>query len=162
VSVVRWSDRFLALFVSVLPAILLGVVLVVVTANVIARTVLGLPFYAAHDIALICFAGVVWFGVVGAAINGQLFGVTWFVGLLPDKAQIWARTLSHLVVIAIAIMVIKAAGAQIETARFTRFLALGWPKWIVSAGLAAAMGLLIAVQLRDIWRLLRGTTGPAP
>lgn len=152
----RWFDRLLAVMSSVLPAVLLGIVLVVVTANVIARTLLGLPFYAAHDIAMICFAGVVWFGVVGAAINGQLFGVAWFVSLLPPRLRRGATLLSHVIVIAIAVAVIQAAAAQIGTARFTRFLALGWPKWIVSAGLLGAMVLLILVQLREIWRNLRG------
>lgn len=157
----RWFDRLLAVMSSVLPAILLGIVLVVVSANVIARTLLGLPFYAAHDLAMICFAGVVWFGVVGAAINGQLFGVAWFVSLLPPRLGRAARLLSNAIVILVAVAVIQASAAQIGTARFTRFLALGWPKWIVSAGLLGAMVMLILVQLREIWREVRGQ-GEAP
>ena len=149
-----WIDRLLTLAGSVIPAILLGVVLVVVTANVFARTVLAIPFYAAHDLALIAFAGVVWFGIVGAAINGQLFGVSYFVERLPPGLRKGAAVLAHLIVVLIAIAVIQAAYAQITTARFTRFLALGWPKWIVSAGLLMAMALLIVVQLREIWRAL--------
>jgi TRAP-type C4-dicarboxylate transport system permease small subunit len=44
----------------------------------------------------------------------------------------------------------------VQTARFTRFVALGWPKWIVSAGLAAAMATLILVQIVQLWSLFRG------
>ena len=150
----RWLDRLEEFFGSVLPALMLGLVLVVVAASVFARTVLAVPFYTAHDIALLSIAGVVWFGVIGAAVNGQLFGLGYFVGLLPPRLQSAARLLSHLIVIAIALALIHAAYSQITTARFTRFLALGWPKWIVSAGLLAAMVLLIIVQVRGIWQIL--------
>lgn|GEM_PF-1400919 len=147
----NWLDRFLSLIGSILPAVLLAIVLIVVTANVIARKVLGIPFHIAHDLALVSFAGVVWFGVVGAAINGQLFGVAYFVNHMPTRIQRVAHVIVHLIVILIALAVIRAAIAQIETARFTRFLALGWPKWIVSAALLAAMVMLIFVQLRQAW-----------
>jgi len=145
-----WLDRALRLVGELLPAALLAVVLVVVTANVVARSILSLPFYAAHDIALIAFAGTVWFGLVGAAVAGQLFGVAYFVGLLPPGLQRPARVLAQLLVIAIAIAVIHAARAQIATSRFSTFLTLGWPKWIVSAGLLASMVLVVLVSLRAI------------
>jgi TRAP-type C4-dicarboxylate transport system permease small subunit len=143
-------DRLLAGLGTALPGLLLGIVLVVVTANVVARSILGMSFHAAHDIALIAFAGTVWFGLVGAAAAGQMIGVTYFRGLLPARWQPLARLVAHLCVIAIALAVIHAAHAQITTARFSRFLALGWPKWIVSAGLLGAMALMILVELRAI------------
>lgn len=149
----RWLDRLEELFGSVLPALLLAVVLVVVTASVVARTILAIPFYMAHDIALLSIAGVVWFGVVGAAVQGQLFGLGYFVGLLPEPVQPLVRALARVIVIIVALAIIHAAHAQITTSRFTRYLALGWPKWIVSAGLATAMALLILGQLRALWRL---------
>jgi TRAP-type C4-dicarboxylate transport system permease small subunit len=62
----------------------------------------------------------------------------------------------HVLVIAIAAQVLHAAVVQVQTARFTRFVALGWPKWIVSAGLAAAMATLILVQIVQLWSLFRG------
>jgi TRAP-type C4-dicarboxylate transport system permease small subunit len=50
----------------------------------------------------------------------------------------------------IAAAVIRAAWAQISTARFTKFLALGWPKWIVAALLAFGMALIILERLLAI------------
>jgi TRAP-type C4-dicarboxylate transport system permease small subunit len=135
--------------------VLLAVVLIVVTANVIARTILATPFYVAHDIALISFAGVVWLGVIGAALTGQLFGVEFFIDRLPGRWRTGAKILARVFVILIAAAVIRAAVAQITTARFTTFLALGWPKWIVSAGLLVAMVALIVVQLIAIATTLR-------
>ncbi|MGE0283767.1 MAG: TRAP transporter small permease [Rhizobiaceae bacterium] len=151
-----WLDRVLTAVGSVLPAVLLGIVLIVVTANVVARTVLGVPFHTAHDLALVSFAGVVWFGVIGATINGQMFGVNFFVERLPGRLAMLARMLAQVIVILIAIAVVHASWAQIETARFTKFLALGWPKWIVSAGLLVSMLLMIVVQLREAAALVTG------
>jgi TRAP-type C4-dicarboxylate transport system permease small subunit len=151
----RWLVKGLDVFGSVVPAVLLAIVLVVVTANVIARTVLAVPFYVAHDIALIAFAGVVWFGIVGTSLNGQLFGVAYFVDRLPGRVRTGVRILAHLLVILIAVAVARAAIEQIVSARFTTFLAIGWPKWIVSAGLLAAMVGIILVQVIAIIRLLR-------
>jgi TRAP-type C4-dicarboxylate transport system permease small subunit len=140
---------------SVLPAVLLGVVLVVVTADVFVRTVLHRSFPMAHDLAIVAFSGVVWLGITGTALAGQLFGVQFFVDRLPARLHMPMRVASHLVVILIAISVIQAAIAQVQTARFTRFVSLGWPKWIVSAALAAAMAAVILVQLIQLYELTR-------
>lgn len=153
----KWLDRILEAIGSIVPAVLLAVVILVVTANVIARSVLGLPFHAAHDIAILAFTGVVWFGVVGAAINGQMFGVNYFVDRLPGSMPVYFQLLARAIVIFFSVAVIYSAWVQIGTARFTRFLALGWPKWIISAGLLVSMALLIVVQLREAVQNARGT-----
>ncbi|MFV1876187.1 TRAP transporter small permease [Nioella sp.] len=138
-----------------IPTLLLGVVLVAVGANVISRTVLREGFQVANELAVVCFAGVVFFGIIGAALDKQMFGVDFFVSRLPRRLQAWVTALTHLLVIAIALQVLNAAIAQVSTARFTTFLALGWPKWIVSAGLGVAMSAIILVQLlhlAELWR----------
>jgi len=138
-----------------LPAALLAVVLVVVGADVFARTVLHRPFQMAHELAIVAFAGVVWFGIVGTALSAEMFGVRFFVERLPRRLRVPAEALAHLAVIAIAGAVLRAAVAQVQTSRFTTFLALGWPKWIVSAGLAVAMIAVIVIQLMRLRDLLR-------
>lgn len=145
----------LRLIGELIPTLLLGVVLVAVGANVISRTVLREGFQVANELAVVCFAGVVFFGIIGAALDKQMFGVDFFVSRLPRRLQAWVTALTHLLVIAIALQVLNAAIAQVSTARFTTFLALGWPKWIVSAGLGVAMSAIILVQLlhlAELWR----------
>ena len=58
--------------------------------------------------------------------------------------------------ILIAAALIRAAWAQISTSGFTRFLSLGWPKWIVAALLAFGMALIILSRLVDIAGRYRG------
>ena len=154
-----WFKRILELFGSDLPAILLAILLLVVSANVFIRTALRESFHAAHDIAILSCVGVVWFGIIGASLNKQLLGVRFFVDKLPPRLRYWLQALTHLIVIAISLNVIRAAIAQIETARFTRFLALGWPKWIVSAALGVAMGTIIVVQILQLFELWRTRSG---
>ncbi|MFG6638036.1 TRAP transporter small permease [Sulfitobacter sp. 1A12126] len=123
--------------------------------DIISRTILREGFQTANELAIVCFSGVVFFGIIGAALNKQMFGVDYFISRLPRTLERPALMLSHLLVIIIASAVLHAATAQVATARFTTFLALGWPKWIVSAGLAFAMGAIIATQLLHIvilWR----------
>ncbi|UOA20732.1 hypothetical protein DSM14862_03570 (plasmid) [Sulfitobacter indolifex] len=145
----------LRLIGEIIPTLLLAGVLIVVSANVISRTILREGFQTANELAIVCFSGVVFFGIIGAALNKQMFGVDYFISRLPRALERPALMLSHLLVIIIASAVLHAATAQVATARFTTFLALGWPKWIVSAGLAFAMGAIIATQLLHIvilWR----------
>lgn len=145
----------LRLIGEIIPTLLLAGVLIVVSANVISRTILREGFQTANELAIVCFSGVVFFGIIGAALNKQMFGVDYFISRLPRTLERPALMLSHLLVIIIASAVLHAATAQVATARFTTFLALGWPKWIVSAGLAFAMVAIIATQLLHIvilWR----------
>lgn len=151
--------RALQLLGSDLPAILLAIVLLVVSADVFIRTVLRESFHVAHDLAILAFAGVVWFGIVGAALKDELFGVRFFVDRLPPRLQIIAHVAVHVLVIGIALTVVRAAIAQVQTARFTTFLALGWPKWIVSAALGVAMAAVIAIQLAKLYELWRARGG---
>lgn len=149
-------ERLVYLLGSVVPTLLLAIVLIVVSADVFVRTILRQPFYIAHDLAIVAFAGVVWFGIVGAAHRGDLLGVSFFVDRLPTGLRSLARALSGLAVIVIATAVLRAAVVQVQTSRFTTFLALGWPKWIVPAGLGIAMAALLAVQIRRLVTDLRG------
>lgn len=152
-------NRLLHLVGSVLPAVLLGVVLVVVSADVVARTVFSQSVHVSHDVAILALAGVVWFGIVGIALNGELFGVQFFVDLLPERGRRAVHVLVHVLVILISAAVLRAAVAQVQTARFTQFLTLGWPKWIVSAGLGIAMALVIVIQVIQLVKLLRRRAG---
>lgn len=150
-------SRVFTLLGSVVPAILLGIVLVIISADVFARTILSQSIPISHDLAIVSLAGVVWFGIVGIAARNELFGVQFFVDRLPGRWKTGVRALVHIIVIAICAEVIHAAIIQVETARFTRFLSLGWPKWIVSAGLALALSAVVVIQIIQLYKLIRGT-----
>ncbi|WP_367716598.1 TRAP transporter small permease subunit [Nitratireductor sp. GISD-1A_MAKvit] len=83
-------------------------------------------------------------------MRNQLFGVSLFVDLLPPRLAFAARLLADMLVLLIAAQVIRAAFAQITTARFTVFLSLGWPKWIMAALLAAGMTMVVLSRLLEM------------
>lgn len=138
-----------------LPALMIGILVLIVLGDVLARNLFAASILWAHDLAIVLLAAAVWLGLAGAARERQLFGVSFFADRLPPRARAWARLASDILVIAIAAGVIRAAWAQISTARFTKFLSLGWPKWIVAALLAAGMALIILQSLIDIATRLR-------
>lgn len=129
------------------PALLLAGLVVIVMSDVLARNFFSMSILWAQELAVILLAATVWLGLSGAAMNGQLFGISLFVDRLPPRAAFYAQLLADLLVLLISVEVIRAALAQISTARFTVFLTLGWPKWIMAALLAAGMGLVIVSRL---------------
>lgn len=144
------------LFGVFLPAMLIGATVLVVFGDVVARNLFHAPIPWAHDLAVILMAATVWFGLAGACMSDQMFGISLFVQRLPPRAQQLAMVLADMLTIVIALAVVHAAYAQISTARFTTFLSLGWPKWIVAAFLAAGMILVVIVRALDIIARFRG------
>ncbi|MBX9462975.1 MAG: TRAP transporter small permease [Aquamicrobium sp.] len=138
-----------------LPALLLAALVALVMADVVARNFFAMSIMWAQEMAVILLAATVWLGLSGAAMQGQLFGISLFVDRLPERAAAYARLVADLLVLLIAAQVIRAALAQISTARFTTFLTLGWPKWIMAAILAAGMGLVIVGRVMQITDRLR-------
>lgn len=142
-------------FGTVLPACLIAALVVIVLADVIARNFLAMSILWAHDFAVILLSATVWFGLTGAAMSGQMFGISLFVDRLPLRAAQVAQLIADLLVMMIAAAAIHAAWAQISTARFTKFLSLGWPKWILAALLAAGMALIIVTRIVQLTERVR-------
>lgn len=143
--------RAIVEFVGVtVPALLLAALVAIVMADVVARNLFATSIMWAQELAVVLMAAAVWLGLSGAAMQGQLFGISLFVDRLPPRPARYARLVADLLVLLIAVQVIRAAYAQISTARFTTFLTLGWPKWIVAALLAVGMGLVIVGRLIDM------------
>lgn len=145
----------LRFFGATIPALLVGLLVLIVLADVLARNFFAMSIHWAHELAVVLLAASVWLGLSGAAAEGQLFGISMLVDRLPPAAARRVRMLADALVILIAGAVIHAAWAQIATARFTRFLTLGWPKWVVAVLLAVGMALVIAGRLTAIVAELR-------
>jgi len=140
----------LEVFSGVLPSILTGLLVLVVLADVLARNLLHASIPWAHDLTIILMAAAVWFALADVARNEQLFGITLLVDRLPPTARLYAATVADLLVILIAGETIRAAVAQITSSRFTIFLSLGWPKWIVALFLALGMAAVMLERVLTI------------
>lgn len=148
--------RALIDFLSVtVPAVLLATLIGIVMADVVARNFFSMSILWAQEVAVILMAATVWLGLAGAAMQGQLFGISLFVDRLPVRVAPYVRLVADFLVLLIAVLVIHAAVAQISTARFTTFITLGWPKWIVAALLATGMVLVMLARLIEIAETLR-------
>ena len=145
----------LRFFGATVPALLVGALVLIVLADVLARNFFAMSILWAHEFAIVLLAAAVWLGISGAAAEGQLFGISFLTDRLPPRAARQVQMLADALVILIAGAVIHAAWAQITTARFTKFLTLGWPKWVVAALLAFGMALVILGRIAAILDALR-------
>lgn len=145
----------LRFFGATVPALLVGALVLIVLADVLARNFFSMSILWAHEFAIVMLAAAVWLGISGAAAEGQLFGISFLTDRLPPRAARQVQMLADALVILIAGAVIHAAWAQITTARFTKFLTLGWPKWVVAALLGFGMALVILGRVAAILDALR-------
>lgn len=146
----------LRFFGATVPALLVGALVLIVLADVLARNFFAMSILWAHELAIVLLAAAVWLGISGAAAEGQLFGISFLVDRLPPRAALGVQVVADALVMLIAAAVIHAAWAQISTARFTKFLTLGWPKWVVAALLAFGMALVILGRATAILDAIRG------
>lgn len=133
-----------------LPSAMIAALVLIVLADVLARNLFATSISWAQEMAVILLIGSVWLGLAGASLQGQMVGVSILTDRLSPRNRRVIETAADLCVIAIAAATSHAAHAQMATARFTKFLALGWPKWILAAFLAVGMGLVILARVVDI------------
>ena len=141
---------------TVVPAILVGCLVLIVIADVVARNFFAASIFWAHDVAVILLSASVWLGLLGASSSGQLVGITVITDRLPGRLAAAAQVVADVMLMLIAAAVISSAWSQVSSARFTKFLSLGWPKWIVAALLGTGMALLVVGRVVDLvdrhWR----------
>jgi C4-dicarboxylate transporter DctQ subunit len=138
---------FLGTFV---PAVLVGALVLIVIADVVSRNFFATSIFWAHDLAVILLAASVWLGLLGASSSGQLVGITVIIDRLPGRWAAVAQVIADVMLMLIAAAVISSAWSQVSSARFTKFISLGWPKWIVAAMLGIGMALLIVGRVVDL------------
>jgi TRAP-type C4-dicarboxylate transport system permease small subunit len=136
---------------SVIPVILLALVIISVGADVVGRNVFSAPIFGASEVSVLAFVWLVWLGVIGAAKRDDLMGVRYFVDLLPPRGRRLVHATMNILVALIATGVIYAAIMQIRTARFTTFMSIGVPKWVMSVGLAISMAAIVVMYLARAW-----------
>jgi len=78
-------------------------------------------------------------------------GVRYFVDLLPPRGRHLVHATMNIIVALIAAGVIYAAIKQSRTARFTTFMSIDVPKWIMSVGLAISMAAILVIYLARAW-----------
>lgn len=151
----RLWNTFIKLFTEVIPVLLLVVVTVIITADVVARTVFNKPVFAAAEIGLIAFVWLVWLGTVAVARQGEMMGISYFVERLGRFRQP-AMILSDILVIGICAFSTYASYRQVSTARFTIFDTLHLPKWILAVGVGLSFFCLTLVYCNKLLRVVRG------
>jgi len=151
----RYWKLLLDIITEVIPVLLLCVVTIVISADVVARTVFSRPVFAAAEIALIAFVWLVWLGAAGVARRNDMMGIQFFVQRL-GRLRVPAEILSDALVVGISAFCAYASYRQISTARFTIFETLHLPKWILPVGVAISLVIIIIVYTGRLVSRLKG------
>jgi TRAP-type C4-dicarboxylate transport system permease small subunit len=146
--IVNWIGELVG---SVVPVILLALVIISVGADVIGRNIFSSPIFGVSEVSVLAFVWLVWLGVIGAAKRDELMGVRYFVDLLPPRGKQLVHATTDMMVAIIAAGVIYAAIMQIRTARFTAFMSIDVPKWVMSVGLAISMATIVVIFVARAW-----------
>jgi TRAP-type transport system small permease protein len=154
--IVNWIGELVG---SVIPVMLLALVIISVGADVLGRNVFSAPIFGASEVSVLAFVWLVWLGVIGAAKRDDLMGVRYFVDLLPHRSKHLVHATVNITVALIAAGVIYAAIMQIRTARFTTFMSINVPKWVLSVGLLISMAAILAMFLGKAWNELKRARG---
>jgi C4-dicarboxylate transporter, DctQ subunit len=141
---------------------ILGVMVVVIFAQVVARYVFGSSFTWSEELARYAFIWLVFVGLGAVTLRGEHIVVDALTARLPDAARRVATQAVHAIVFAVNVLVIVAAVRMVyvleELGQSSP--ALGLPMWTVYAaapvGLAVASARLIQVSVQ-LWRTPEGS-----
>lgn len=148
----RWPAATLDVLGDRLPAALLAVIVVVVTADVGGRFLFRSPLRAANEIAVVSLVWLTFLGTIGVARHGGQIGVEYFVSLLPPRPRAIAVGVRDVLVAAVAAGAVYAAYVQITTGRFATLPLTGVPRTWLTAAMLVGMALVALVHLRKAWR----------
>lgn len=138
---------------SVICAVILGIMLVVVFAQVVTRYVLQTPFTWGDELARFLQIWLTFLGASLAFLVGGHASIQMLIDRLPEKANRITRVFIALLMGGF-FLILGMKG--IHLARFTwsdESPALSIPYGIVYLALPVASGFIFLTQTRDLWRL---------
>ncbi len=143
---------------------LLGMI-IAISVSVFARllyTYTGIPLSApwAEELARYLMVGSVFIGGAVAAYHLRLIGVDVFVGLVPERLARWLRLLSHLLTLALAVLLVWKSVRLIELGLKQWSPAMEMPMAYVYALMAIGCLLMCANTLTNAARELLDAPSP--
>jgi len=138
--------------VEAIAAALLVAIIGLLLAGVISRYVFSLPIVWIDEVASISF---LWLAMLGAAMavdRGEHLRLTLFVGMMPEKAQVFCNTAAMLLVaLFLGVMLRPAYEYAIEESYITS-AALNIPMSFRAAALPVGVGLMLILALVNALR----------
>jgi TRAP-type C4-dicarboxylate transport system permease small subunit len=142
---------------------LFGILCLVVFGEVVSRYLLNQPHVGSEELIIYLFTWISFLGAALALRSGRHVSISYFVSLLPERAQHAIALAGDLVVLAflglLAVLAIRFARMNHTVNSITLQIPLSY----IAASLVAMALLMIAAmlgRLREGVRRLRGGSGP--
>ncbi|MFY2822339.1 TRAP transporter small permease [Ruegeria sp. MALMAid1280] len=136
--------------------IMLGAIIILVFADVIARFAFSTSIAVANELARFCFVYMIYFGVSYAIRERRHMRVTVILDMLPDGLRRWVFALAELVFLVYSIVVCWL-GVVITQQALERGKILSSTEWPLSVLYAAIIlsGALSVLRLgHSLWRVV--------
>lgn len=144
---------------------MLGAIIVLVFADVIARFAFATSIAVANEMARFCFVYMIYFGVSYAIRERRHMRVTVLLDALPALWRRWAFAAAEIVflIYSIAVCYLGVVITQNSVARGRILSSTEWPLGVLYAAIIFSGALSAARLIQSIYRVVRhGEDGLAP
>jgi tripartite ATP-independent transporter DctM subunit len=142
------AERWLRLAVEVPVALLVIAEVAILFLGICART-LHRPIIWSDELASILFLWLAMLGAVVAVQRGEHMRLTFVIGSLSRRAQVWCETLAVGAIFVFLMLMLHAAYDYTDDQSFVETPALGWPGTVRALAVPVGFGLaLLSCMLR--------------
>lgn len=138
-------------------SVVLAAMVTIAFVNVITRYLVQLPLAFTEEITVNLFVWLVLLGTAAAFRDDAHLKVVFFVDRLPAAARRWIIALTHLVSLAVFVVVLRLGWLQVVDEMWLGVVtqSLGVPSWYFTLGMPVGAAIVIVRILQALWRTLR-------
>jgi TRAP-type C4-dicarboxylate transport system permease small subunit len=140
-------DRVVAAITEFPAAVLVACEAVILLAGVISRYVFNAPLAWSDELASILFLWLAMLGAVIALRRDAHMRLTTFLGMMRPRRRAWVETLSIVVIVVFALMMLEPAWDHMIDQWVVTTPALEWPDGVRVAALGVGAVLLLVIAL---------------
>lgn len=145
-----------SLIEDIIPGVLLGLMTIIVLADVIGRYVFNHPFVGVSELALIGMVWVIFLGAVGVLRRREHIALELFVDRLGHRGQAILDTVIHLVMLTVLADLLYLSIKFVTTTYFSNLVVTGLSRRFMAVSIVIMIGLMLIIVLQRTYRAVRG------
>lgn len=149
--------RLLTFIEEDIPAMLMAVIVVALTADVVGRYVFRHPLQSAAEVSLIAFIWLVYLAVAAVARTGQHITIDVLTSLFSQRWQAIVEIFVQLITLGVMFYLIWNGFAYFLEGTFTSLTGTGLSKKYLEVAIPISAIFMAAYSVRDLTRAVRGS-----
>lgn len=148
--------RVLTFIEEDIPAILMAVIVVALTADVVGRYVFNHPLQSASEVSLIAFIWLIYLAVAAVARKGQHIAIDVVTSLFSQRWQAIVETGVQLLTLGVMFYLIWNGFDYFMNGTFTSLTGTGMSKKFLEVAIPISATFMAVYAVRDLSRAVRG------